>query len=48
VFPRTGERSDPNPEGSLKDKGRGVRLPDHRLGNDVFTDVVLKEGRVQS
>jgi hypothetical protein len=48
VCSRTGERSDPNPDGSLKDKGCGVRLPDHRLGNDVFTGVVLKEGRVQS
>jgi hypothetical protein len=45
VCPRAGERIDPNPDGSLKDKGCGAKLPDHSVGAAVLTDVVLKEGK---
>jgi hypothetical protein len=34
---------DPNPDGTIKDKGCGGKKPDKTLGADVFTDVVVKQ-----
>ena len=33
---------DPNPDGSISDKGCGGKKPDGTLGADVKTDVVVK------
>ena len=33
---------DPNPDGSIKDKGCGGKNPDGTLGADVQTDVLVK------
>jgi hypothetical protein len=34
---------DPNPDGTIKDKGCGGKKPDKTLGADILTDVVVKQ-----
>jgi hypothetical protein len=34
---------DPNPNGTIKDRGCGARKPDKTLGNPVVTDVVRRK-----
>ena len=33
---------DPNPDGTIKDRGVGKQKPDHTFGADITTDVVVK------
>ena len=35
-------RVDPNPDGTIKDKGCGAKKPDDTFGNPILTDVVAK------